>query len=153
METVVAGHFDLSNNRFLLHLTPHVLQTFENCPKDKNPQNNTNQRQPTGKTICAQGETWIRNVANLRIKETDRISALETELRKLGAQVNSTDADLRIIPPDRVSGAKIATYDDHRIAMSFAVAGLAAPGVVIEDPACVAKTLPEFFALLASLDA
>jgi 3-phosphoshikimate 1-carboxyvinyltransferase len=101
----------------------------------------------------AQGETWIRNVANLRIKETDRISALETELRKLGAQVNSTDADLRIIPPDRVSGAKIATYDDHRIAMSFAVAGLAAPGVVIEDPACVAKTLPDFFALLESLDA
>lgn len=101
----------------------------------------------------AQGETWIRNVANLRIKETDRMRALETELRKLGAQVSSSDADLHIIPPERVSGAKIATYDDHRIAMSFAVAGLAAPGVVIEDPDCVAKTLPGFFSLLESLDA
>ncbi len=101
----------------------------------------------------AQGETWIRNVANLRIKETDRMRALETELRKLGATVNTTESDLQIIPPDQVQGAKIATYDDHRIAMSFAVAGLGAPGVVIEDPDCVAKTLPEFFELLESLDA
>ena len=79
--------------------------------------------------------------------------ALETELRKLGAQVESTDADLRIVPPAQVSGAKIATYDDHRIAMSFAVAGLAAPGMIIEDPDCVAKTLPGFFGLLESLNA
>ena len=101
----------------------------------------------------AQGETRIRNVANLRIKETDRMGALEKELRKLGAQVTTTDADLQIVPPKQVNGARIATYDDHRIAMSFAVAGLGAPGVVIEDPDCVAKTLPGFFELLQSLDA
>lgn len=99
----------------------------------------------------AQGETRIRNVANLRLKETDRMHALETELRKLGAQVETSEADLRIVPPKQVAGARIATYDDHRIAMSFAVAGLAAPGVVIEDPDCVSKTLPEFFSLLGSL--
>ncbi|MEE8556937.1 MAG: 3-phosphoshikimate 1-carboxyvinyltransferase [Myxococcota bacterium] len=99
----------------------------------------------------AQGPTWIRNVAHLRLKETDRIAALEKELPKLGARVEVTGSDLRIEPPTRVNPAKITTYDDHRMAMSFALAGLRTPGIVIEDPECVAKTFPDFFERLQAL--
>jgi 3-phosphoshikimate 1-carboxyvinyltransferase len=99
----------------------------------------------------ARGETVIRNVGHWRHKETDRMRALETELRKLGARITTTESDMTIEPPQEVSGARIATYDDHRMAMSFAVAGLQAPGIVIEDPACVAKTFPDFFERLEGL--
>ncbi len=92
----------------------------------------------------------IRNVANLAVKESDRITALATELRKLGAAVTTHPDGLTIEPPAATSPARISTYDDHRIAMSFAIAGLAtAGGVVIEDPGCAAKTYPRFFADLA----
>lgn len=99
----------------------------------------------------AHGPTTIRNIGNLRIKESDRIAALESELGKLGAEVQVSERDLVIHPPAEVQGARIATYDDHRMAMSFALAGLRVPGVVIENPECVSKTFPDFFERLAKL--
>jgi len=98
--------------------------------------------------LFADGETRIRNVANLRIKETDRLAALETELRKLGANARTTGDSLTICPGP-LHGAEIATYDDHRMAMAFALAGLRVPGVAILDPGCVSKTWPEYFTALA----
>jgi 3-phosphoshikimate 1-carboxyvinyltransferase len=100
--------------------------------------------------LFAEGATRIRNVANLRIKETDRLAALETELRKLGARAR-TGADWIEIEPGPLHGAAIDTYDDHRMAMAFALAGLRVPGVVIRDPGCVAKTWPSYFDALARL--
>jgi 3-phosphoshikimate 1-carboxyvinyltransferase len=109
-------------------------------------------------TLCvvalfADGPTTVRNVWNLRVKETDRLAALETELRKLGATVETGRDWIRVTPPpaDRpAAGARIATYDDHRMAMAFAVAGLRMPGVVIQDPGCTAKTYPDYFTDLAA---
>ncbi len=103
--------------------------------------------------LFARGRTTIRNVPNLRLKETDRMAALQTELQKLGAQVETTATDLVIDPPARVTPARIATYEDHRMAMSFAVAGLAVDGIVIQDPECVSKTFPGFFEELRRLSA
>jgi len=94
--------------------------------------------------LFADGPTRIRNVHNLRIKETDRIAATAAELRKLGATVHEHEDGLEIIP-GTVRAAAIDTYDDHRMAMSFALAGLRIPGVVINDPGCVSKTFPDFF--------
>ena len=103
--------------------------------------------------LFADGVSRIRNVAHIRHKETDRIAALATELRKLGARVDELPDGLVIDPPapDKLQPARIATYDDHRMAMSFALAGLRIPGVVILDPGCVAKTYPGFWDDLASL--
>lgn len=95
--------------------------------------------------LFAEGPTHIRRVANLRVKETDRLSALAKELTAMGATVEEEADGLRIVPPQRVRAATIKTYDDHRMAMSFALAGLAVEGVVIDDPECVAKTFPDFF--------
>ena len=95
--------------------------------------------------LFAEGPTTIRNVGNMRIKETDRITATATELRKLGAEVEEWDDGFRIHPPDEPQGAAIDTYDDHRMAMSFAMAGLKVENVVINDPDCVSKTFPDFF--------
>jgi 3-phosphoshikimate 1-carboxyvinyltransferase len=97
--------------------------------------------------LFAQGVSRIRNVAHIRHKETDRIAALATELRRLGANVDEQPDGLVIDPPPlgKLRGAKIATYLDHRMAMSFALAGLRIEGVVIDDPGCVAKTYPEFW--------
>lgn len=94
--------------------------------------------------LFADGPTTIKNVANLRIKETDRLAALETELQKLGARARAGPDSLRI-EPGPMRGAEIETYDDHRMAMSLALAGLRVPGVVILDPACVSKTWPGYF--------
>lgn len=94
--------------------------------------------------LFAEGPTTIRGVAHIRHKETDRLSALAGELRKLGADVEELDDGLRITPRE-LHGARIATYDDHRMAMSMALVGLRVPGVVILDPACTAKTYPLFF--------
>jgi 3-phosphoshikimate 1-carboxyvinyltransferase len=103
-------------------------------------------------TLCvvalfAQGATTVTNVWNLRVKETDRLAALETELRKLGATVETGKDWIRVTPPSSVGlkGASIATYDDHRMAMAFAVAGLRVPGIRIQDPRCTGKTYPEYF--------
>lgn len=103
--------------------------------------------------LFARGPTILRGLHTLRVKETDRIAALATELRKLGANVEVDRDDLTIEPPDHITPASIATYDDHRMAMSFALAGTRAAGVTIEDPACVNKTYPQFFDDLARLDA
>jgi 3-phosphoshikimate 1-carboxyvinyltransferase len=100
--------------------------------------------------LFAGGDTRIRNVANLRIKESNRLLALETELRKLGASARTT-VDSLLIEPGRLHAAEIDTYDDHRIAMAFALAGLRIPGVVIRNPACVSKTWPEYFSALERL--
>ncbi len=97
--------------------------------------------------VFAEGATRIRNVAHIRHKESDRIAALAAELRKLGAHVEEYADGLLIDPPplEGLQGAVLATYDDHRMAMSFALAGLKIPGVTILDPACVAKTYPGFW--------
>jgi 3-phosphoshikimate 1-carboxyvinyltransferase len=100
--------------------------------------------------LFADGPSTIRNIAHLRIKESDRLAALETELRKLGARAEA-GADALRIEPRPLRGARIATYDDHRMAMAFALAGLRVPGVLIEGPACVAKTWPDYFDTIDAL--
>ena len=95
----------------------------------------------------ASGRTTIRGVAHARLKETDRVAALATELRRLGQDVDEFPDGLRITPRP-VQPVDIDTYDDHRMAMSFAVAALRAPGIRLRDPGCVAKTFPEFFDVL-----
>ena len=94
--------------------------------------------------LFADGPTRIKNVWNLRIKETDRLEALQKELRKLGARADA-DRDSLFIQPGPLHGAEIDTYDDHRMAMAFSLAGLRVPGVVIRDPGCVSKTWPQYF--------
>ncbi len=97
--------------------------------------------------LFADGPSTIRNIASWRVKETDRIAAMATELRKLGAEVEEGRDYLRISPPKELnSNQKIDTYEDHRIAMSFSLASLGGVPVRINDPQCVAKTFPEFFA-------
>lgn len=100
--------------------------------------------------LFAQGPTTISGVSHIRHKETDRIAALAAELRKLGATVEER-ADGLQITPGPLHGAEIETYDDHRMAMSLAVVGLALPGVIVRNPGCVAKTYPRFFEDLARL--
>ena len=94
--------------------------------------------------LFAKGETVIKGIGNLRIKETDRIAALTKELIRLGAEVK-TGKDYLIVRPGDYTGAEIETYNDHRMAMSFAVAGLKIPGVLIKNPNCVDKSFPDFF--------
>ena len=95
--------------------------------------------------LFADGPTVIRNVANLRAKETDRLAALGRELAKLGATVEEAVDGLTIHPPNVVAAAAIETYNDHRMAMSFALAGLGRDGIVINNPDCCGKTFPDFF--------
>lgn len=95
--------------------------------------------------LFAEGTTRVRNVGHIRHKETDRVHAVAAELRKLGARVEERPDGLVIQPPERPQPARIATYDDHRMAMSFALVGLKAPGVTILGPECVAKTYPRFW--------
>jgi 3-phosphoshikimate 1-carboxyvinyltransferase len=101
--------------------------------------------------LFAEGPTHIRNIGNLRIKETDRLTALGTELNRFGADVEVATDSIRIDPPAQLVPARVHTYDDHRMAMSFAVAGLALDGVEILDPDCVGKTFPDFFERLDAL--
>ena len=100
--------------------------------------------------LFADGPTTIRNVAHIRDKETDRIGDLARELQKLGAAVVETADGLRI-EPRPLRPATLATYDDHRMAMSLALAGLRVPGAMILDPACVGKTFPDYWRKLATL--
>jgi len=99
--------------------------------------------------LFAESPVSITNIANLRVKECDRLSALAAELPKLGGRVEERPDGITVTPPEGgrevLHGGRIATYNDHRMAMSFAVAGLAIPGVVIENPGCVSKTYPRFF--------
>jgi 3-phosphoshikimate 1-carboxyvinyltransferase len=94
--------------------------------------------------LFASGQTTIRNVAQLRFKESDRLSALGEELRKLGARVVIYDEGLEV-HPGPLHGALLDTHDDHRLAMAFALAGLRVPGVRIENPDCVRKSFPRFW--------
>ncbi|MBI2932149.1 MAG: 3-phosphoshikimate 1-carboxyvinyltransferase [Planctomycetes bacterium] len=95
--------------------------------------------------LFAAGPTRVRDVRHLRFKETDRLAALARELTKLGARLVEHSDGLEIDPPVRTTPAEIETYGDHRMAMSFAVAGAAASGIVIVDPECVAKSYPSFW--------
>ena len=98
----------------------------------------------------AEGRTIIRNVAHLRAKESDRLAAVATELAKMAVSVTELEDGL-IVQGGSPKGARIDTYDDHRIAMSFAMAGLRVPGVVIEDERCVEKSFPDFWEVFKGL--
>ncbi|MDR7518342.1 MAG: 3-phosphoshikimate 1-carboxyvinyltransferase [Armatimonadota bacterium] len=98
----------------------------------------------------ARGPTRIRGVAHIRHQESDRLAATAAELRRLGQDVEELEDGLRITPRP-IRPAVVQTYGDHRLAMAFAVAGLRAPGIAIADPACVAKTFPDFFERLDRL--
>ncbi len=104
-------------------------------------------------TLCALAPfasepVTMRNIANLRIKETDRIAAVVSELTKLGVRVDARPDALTVHPASCIRPAELDTYDDHRMAMSLALIGLKAPGIAIRDPACVNKTFPSYFKCL-----
>jgi 3-phosphoshikimate 1-carboxyvinyltransferase len=107
---------------------------------------------PTLAVLAAfrEGQTIITNVSHLRVKESDRIAALVNELRRIGVAARET-ADGLIVVGGKPHGADIETYNDHRIAMSFAVAGLAVPGIIIKDRHCVGKSFPGFWDELSKL--
>ncbi|WP_395823572.1 3-phosphoshikimate 1-carboxyvinyltransferase [Collimonas sp.] len=106
--------------------------------------------------LYADGPSTLRNIASWRVKETDRLSAMATELRKLGALIEEGSDYLRVTPPLQLRPATIDTYDDHRMAMCFSLAaldGAARRGttVRINDPKCVAKTFPDYFSVFAQI--
>jgi 3-phosphoshikimate 1-carboxyvinyltransferase len=103
--------------------------------------------------LYADGPSTLRNIASWRVKETDRLAAMATELRKLGANVTEGPDFITVVPVADWKPARIHTYDDHRVAMCFALAAFNPDGVPlrIEDPACVAKTFPDYFEALFSV--
>ena len=101
--------------------------------------------------LFAEGTTKIRNVYNWRLKETERMKAVTTELRKLGAEVEEGEDYLIIDPPDQIQSTEIETYDDHRMAMAFSLAACGAEPITILDPGCVSKTFPNYFEVLKSV--
>ncbi|NBS98440.1 MAG: (d)CMP kinase, partial [Betaproteobacteria bacterium] len=106
--------------------------------------------------LHAQGVTELRGIGSWRVKETDRIAAMATELRKLGARVDEGSDWLRIDPPAQLRAAAVATYEDHRMAMCLSLASLssrlrAGVAVTVLEPACVAKTFPDFFERFAAI--
>jgi 3-phosphoshikimate 1-carboxyvinyltransferase len=98
----------------------------------------------------AKGRTRVRGIGFIRAKETDRIAAVVRELRRVGIDAVE-DEDGFTVEGGRPHGGVVRTYGDHRMAMSFALLSLCTPGIVIEDPGCVDKTYPDYFADLASL--
>lgn len=101
--------------------------------------------------LFAKGPTVIRNIYNWRVKETDRLHAMATELRKVGATVEEGHDFIKIEPPAVINHASIATYNDHRMAMCFSLVAFASCGITIEDPDCTRKTFPNYFEVLNSL--
>lgn len=101
--------------------------------------------------LFADGTTAIRNVYNWRVKETDRLHAMATELRKVGAEVEEGHDYIVITPPESLKHAAIDTYDDHRMAMCFSLVALSNTPVTINDPKCTSKTFPDYFDKLESL--
>ncbi|PCH93757.1 MAG: 3-phosphoshikimate 1-carboxyvinyltransferase [Gammaproteobacteria bacterium] len=101
--------------------------------------------------LFAQGTTTIRNIYNWRVKETDRLTAMATELRKVGAEVIEGEDYISITPPKSFKHAEIDTYNDHRIAMCFSLIALSGTAVTINDPKCTAKTFPDYFKQLAQV--
>lgn len=101
--------------------------------------------------LFAKDPITLRGIGSWRVKETDRIAAMAAELARLGATVDAGPSHLRIFPPPALRAATIDTYDDHRMAMCFSLAALGGVAVTIRDPACVAKTFPEYFAVLEQI--
>lgn len=101
--------------------------------------------------LFATGTTKIRNVYNWRVKETDRLYAMATELRKVGAIVVEGHDFIEVTPPEKLIHAEIDTYDDHRMAMCFSLVALGKTAVTINDPKCTSKTFPDYFEKLASV--
>jgi len=101
--------------------------------------------------LFARGTTRIRNIGNWRVKETDRLSAMASELRKLGATIDEGPDSIAVTPPARLVPARIDTFGDHRVAMCFSLAALGGVPVTIVDPDCVGKTFPEFFTVFESI--
>lgn len=102
--------------------------------------------------LFAEGTTTLRNIASWRVKETDRIAAMATELRKVGATVNEGQDFITITPPEKLTpNAVIDTYDDHRMAMCFSLVCLGGVPITINDPKCVAKTFPNYFEVFKSI--
>ena len=101
--------------------------------------------------LFADGPTAIRNIYNWRVKETDRLHAMATELRKVGAEVVEGEDFIEITPPKHFNDVAIDTYDDHRIAMCFAMVAVGGKPITINDPKCTFKTFPTFFNVLASI--
>lgn len=133
-EVTGPAHGRLRGGRFDLNDMPDQAQTLAVC------------------ALFADAPVRIENVWNLRIKETDRLSALSAELAKFGAAVEEGEDHLVVHPLARPPGlVTVETYGDHRMAMALALAGLRLPGVTIRDPGCVAKTFPDFFEVLSAL--
>ncbi|KEA62899.1 5-Enolpyruvylshikimate-3-phosphate synthase [Marinobacterium lacunae] len=101
--------------------------------------------------LFAKGPTAIRNVYNWRVKETDRLSAMATELRKVGAEVVEGEDYIEVTPPAEITSAAIDTYDDHRMAMCFSLAAFGNAPITINDPGCTRKTFPEYFELFKQI--
>lgn len=101
--------------------------------------------------LFAKGTTTLRNIYNWRVKETDRLFAMATELRKVGAEVEEGHDYIRITPPAKLHHADIGTYNDHRMAMCFSLVALSDTAVTILDPKCTAKTFPDYFEQLARM--
>lgn len=101
--------------------------------------------------LFAKGTTTLRNIYNWRVKETDRLFAMATELRKVGAEVKEGHDYIRITPPAKLQHADIGTYNDHRMAMCFSLVALSDTPVTILDPKCTAKTFPDYFEQLARM--
>jgi 3-phosphoshikimate 1-carboxyvinyltransferase len=101
--------------------------------------------------LFAEGTTTLRNIYNWRVKETDRLFAMATELRKVGAEVEEGEDYLKITPPKKLKHAEIDTYDDHRMAMCFSLLALDPVSVTINEPECTAKTFPTYFEVLESI--
>ncbi len=99
----------------------------------------------------ADSPTRIRGIASARVKETDRVSATCTELKRLGVQVEEHEDGMTIYPCKDFQPAEIQTYNDHRMAMAFSLIGLRFDGVTIENPSCVSKTFPNYFEVLEQL--
>jgi len=101
--------------------------------------------------LFVEGTTTLRNIYNWRVKETDRLSAMATELRKVGAEVEEGEDYLKITPPKKLKHAAIDTYDDHRMAMCFSLLALDPVSVTINEPECTSKTFPTYFDVLESI--
>ncbi|WP_020208443.1 3-phosphoshikimate 1-carboxyvinyltransferase [Gilvimarinus chinensis] len=95
--------------------------------------------------LFAEGATRIRNIYNWRVKETDRLAAMATELRKVGAVVEEGEDYIHIEPPEKMTSAAIDTYNDHRMAMCFSLASFGDADIIINDPKCTSKTFPTYF--------
>ncbi len=101
--------------------------------------------------LFAEGKTAIRNIYNWRVKETDRLTAMATELRKVGAHVTEGNDFIEITPPEKINFTDIDTYNDHRIAMCFSMVAVGGHDIIINDPKCVDKTFPTYFSTLSSV--